>query len=164
MSGFTLLEIMIVVAIIGIMGSIGIPAMQKWLHEGAVKNGAHSLMFHMKEARVTAMAESRKVWITFDAYSYTYDADTTPAGQTCGNCKKINIAFDQFSSVMRMFKATGGVTTTLTPPNISFSSQGTAPNRTVDIVASTSKNRVTVNSIGRAYMCNQEQITSSTCN
>jgi prepilin-type N-terminal cleavage/methylation domain-containing protein len=162
MKGFTLLEVMIVVAIIGIMGSIGIPAMQKWLQDGAVKNGARSLMFHMKEARVTAMAESRKVWITFDAYSYTYDAVPT-AGQTCGRCKKINITFDQFSGSMKMFKVVGGATTTLTPPSISFSSQSVATPRSVDIVSSTSKSRVVVNMIGRAYMCSQQQIASNTC-
>jgi prepilin-type N-terminal cleavage/methylation domain-containing protein len=157
--GFTLIEVMIVIAILGVMGTIGIPAMQKWLHDGAAKNGAHSLMFHMKEARVTAMAESRKVWIVFDAYSYTYDADTT-AAQTCLRCKKVNVAFDNFSSSLLMVAKN---TTATVPANISFSSQGTAKNSTVDVVSSTSMNRVIINTVGRARRCNQQEVANNQC-
>jgi len=138
-----------VVAIIGVIALIGIPAFQEGLQKSAVKNLSRSIMFHMKEARVTAMAESRRVNVSFDAYGYTYDTPTVTAGiiQPCKNCKNINVTYDSFSSNIIV----KGKNTPL-PPTFTFKSRGTGTKASVIVLSGTYKATITVNGIGRAYV------------
>ncbi len=161
---------MMVVAILALMGVAGIPALQQWWHDGAVKNAAHSLMFHLKESRVAAMAQSRKIWIAFSDPNncagvqgqtnlYIVDADTTP-GCTCTSCKNLVVDLNSYANGLKMTKKNSA---TQLPPNISFSPRGTSVNASVDVLSGSSKNRVVVNIVGRAYMCNQNQIINNQC-
>ncbi|MDQ6974977.1 MAG: prepilin-type N-terminal cleavage/methylation domain-containing protein [Mariprofundaceae bacterium] len=144
--GFTLVEIMITVTIAGVLAFIGIPAFKENLEKGAVESISRSLMFHMKEARVTAMAESRKVSISFDAYSYTYDSYA--AGQSCRRCKSLNIPYADFSVNATVVKKN----TTLPPQPVSFASRGTAGISSIVISSGNHSANIVVNTIGRAYV------------
>lgn len=139
--GFTLFELIIVIAIIGILSAVAVPQFSKWRNRQAVNGATKSLLSHMKQARVIAMAENRSVSIVLTSSAYTYDDD---ASGTCGLCKPQTIAFSNFSSNLTVSTApTSGVFT--------FSSRGTATTGSVTFAEGGFSHTVTVNLIGRAY-------------
>jgi type IV fimbrial biogenesis protein FimT len=141
--GFSLLEMMIVVVIIGVLAAIGMPAYSTWKQQQAVSNAASSLLAHLKQARSLAVAENRSVSITFSSTAYTFDADTaiSPA-PPCGPCRNEAIDYSQFSTKLSI-----SPTTTRT-----FKSRGTANSGTMTLSASGNSEAITVNIIGRARL------------
>lgn len=138
-AGFTLVEIMVVITIVGILATISMPAFASWRNRTAVSSAATSLLAHMKQARTKAMAENRSVSIAFTSTTYTFDADTTGS---CGLCKSQTVSFSSFSSTLSV-----SPTTTRT-----FSSQGTANSGTITLTANGVSRTITLNVIGRAYL------------
>jgi prepilin-type N-terminal cleavage/methylation domain-containing protein len=140
--GFSLLEMMIVVIIIGVLTAIGMPAYSSWKQQQAVSNAASSLLAHLKQARSLAVAENRSVRITFSPTAYTFDADTTtPPASPCGPCRKNIIGYSQFSDKL-----------SISPTTIrTFTSRGTANSGTMTLLASGNEKKITINVIGRAY-------------
>ncbi|MDX8405289.1 MAG: GspH/FimT family pseudopilin [Mariprofundus sp.] len=137
--GFTLVEVMMVIAIVGLMFSVAVPAFSSWRESQGVKNAQRTLMGHMKQARMLALAENRSVSITFTATSYVFDADTSG---TCGAiCRKEIINLAQFSGKLSL-KPT--ITRT-------FTSRGTANSGTVTFTAGSAQQKITINVIGRVY-------------
>ena len=59
--GFTLIEMMVVIAIIGIILAIALPAYSSWRERTALRSAADALMAHLKQARHLAIAENRSV-------------------------------------------------------------------------------------------------------
>ena len=139
--GFTLLEVIVVMAIMGIVAAIGLPAFSDWREKQSVRNATQVLLAHMKQARIMAVAENRSVSITFTSSSYMFDADTT-TGSTCGPCRSETVTLSQFSS-----KLSVSPTTTRT-----FTSRGTANSGTTTLTAGDSVKKITINVIGRAYL------------
>jgi type II secretion system protein H len=137
--GFSLMELIVVIAIVGIMASIAIPAFSSWRDKSAARGAAQSLLVHLKQARTLALAENRSVSITFTSTSYTFDADTSGS---CGPCRNEQVSFGQFSNNLSI-----SPTTTRT-----FSSRGTANSGTMTLTASGNSRAITMNIIGRAYL------------
>ena len=146
--GFSLLEMMIVVVIVGVLAGIGMPAYSIWKQEQAVSNTASSLLAHLKQARSLAVAENRSVSIAFSSTAYTFDADTTGS---CGPCRNEAIDYSQFSTSLSI-----SPTTTRT-----FSSRGTANSSTLYLCASGNRERIVLNMIGRSYVCQPGDASSS---
>jgi len=136
--GFTLFELIIVIAIIGIVSVVVVPNFSSWRAQSAVNNATKALMSHLKQARVTALAENRNVSVIFAADSYTFDADP---GGTCGLCKPQQVPYSTFSSHLTMTP-----TTTLT-----FTSRGTANANTITVTSGGFSHALVINIIGRAY-------------
>lgn len=137
--GFSLLEMMIVLVIIGVLTGIGMPAYSSWKQQQAVGNAASSLLAHLKQARSLAVAENRSVSIAFSSTAYTFDADTTGS---CGPCRNEAIDYSQFSTNLSI-----SPTTTRT-----FKSRGTVNSGTMTLSASGNSEAITVNIIGRARL------------
>ncbi|MFQ5518850.1 MAG: Tfp pilus assembly protein FimT/FimU [Mariprofundus sp.] len=137
--GFTLIELMIVIVIVAVLTTIGIPAFSDWREKQAVRSASQALMAHLKQARVLALSENRSVSITFTSTSYTYDADTSG---NCGSCKKETFDLASFSSNLSV-----SPTTTRT-----FTSRGTVNSGNMTMTAAGNSKKTILNVIGRAYL------------
>ena len=76
--GFTLIEIVIVAAIIGILSAIAIPAISNWLPNYRLKSAARDLYSNMQKIKLEAAKRNVAVGITFTTVTYP----TTGGGYT----------------------------------------------------------------------------------
>jgi prepilin-type N-terminal cleavage/methylation domain-containing protein len=88
--GFNLTELMIVVAIIGILGLVAVPTLVTALPGYRLKSSARELCSNMRKARSLAVKQNRLVTIEFNTENNTYTIDNServalPGGVTFGH-------------------------------------------------------------------------------
>ena len=64
--GFTLLEVMITVIILGVLSSIAVPAFLVWLPDYRLRSAASDLYSNMQLAKMMAIGSNKKCWMIFD--------------------------------------------------------------------------------------------------
>jgi len=69
-SGFTLIELMIVIGMIGILTAISVPAVMKWLPNYRLKAAARDLYSNMQKAKMEAVKRNTDVLIIFTSGTY----------------------------------------------------------------------------------------------
>jgi prepilin-type N-terminal cleavage/methylation domain-containing protein len=77
--GFSLPEVLVVVAILGIMSAIAIPSMLSWLSNKGLQSAARDLYSNMKKAQSFSVKENRNCAVTFNGttgYTVFVDAST----------------------------------------------------------------------------------------
>ena len=72
MRGFTLLELMMVMAITAILLVIAMPNLSKWKEEHEINGQAQKVYFDMKLARATSIQNNNNVLVTFDIVKNIY--------------------------------------------------------------------------------------------
>jgi len=70
-SGFTLIEMMIVIAVIGILVSISTPAVISWLPNYRLRSAANDLVSNFQKAKLEAVKRNTDVLINFIPGTYT---------------------------------------------------------------------------------------------
>ncbi|HDZ83615.1 MAG TPA: prepilin-type N-terminal cleavage/methylation domain-containing protein, partial [Nitrospirae bacterium] len=95
--GVSLIELLIVLAIIGIISGIGLPEYGRFAAKGKVRKAATELMQQMRMARTMAIKENRPYLITFTPATNTYtvgfdtNLDGIPDGYGTGPVKVVNV-------------------------------------------------------------------------
>jgi len=75
-SGFTLIECIVVIAIIAILAAVGIPAFSHWLPNYRLKSVSRDIFSNMQLAKMEAVKRNRDVSVSFDpAGSYILQDD-----------------------------------------------------------------------------------------
>jgi len=65
-SGFTLLELMVVIGIVGILSAVAIPSYFQWLPRHRVGSAARTVMSTLEFARINAVKTNADVDVIFD--------------------------------------------------------------------------------------------------
>lgn len=73
--GFSLVELMVVVAVIGVLMAVGLPTFQTWLRSVQVRNAAESLLNGLQFARMEALRRNERVsfWMVSSASAKLVD-------------------------------------------------------------------------------------------
>jgi len=114
--GFTLTELMITVAIIGILASIAVPSFQDMIERNRLKEAVEGLKSDLMWMRTETIKRSCNLRVTFTPATWNYTifrADGEcgcPAGG--GNCNELVINGSQFTGVTMSSAAYGAGTTT----------------------------------------------------
>ncbi|MDQ6951740.1 MAG: GspH/FimT family pseudopilin [Mariprofundales bacterium] len=135
-TGFTLIEVMMVVAIAGILVAIAVPSYSTWRQSLGLSAATNTLMGHLKQARHLAISENRSVKIVITAHQYIFDSGSNSTN------KNLTVSMAQFNNA------------TLAPSagTFTFSSHGTVNAGNIVITAGTTSKTLRINFIGRAYL------------
>ncbi len=71
--GFTIMELIIVIAVIGIMSAIAVPNFLSWLPQYRLKSAARDLYSNLQRAKIGAIKSNKKWAIVFNADARTYE-------------------------------------------------------------------------------------------
>ncbi len=109
--GFSLIEVTVVVALIGLIAAVGLPTMQEWLDRYTVRTAAEELASLIQLQRMRAVSQNTDFSIDFDASAGTYtlyqgdaatgtaleqQAHTLPNGVVfSGNADPVNVPGDE---------------------------------------------------------------------
>jgi type IV fimbrial biogenesis protein FimT len=86
--GWTLIEMLTIIAVIGIIAAIGIPNFSNWIHSFRLKNAASDMMSNLHKARMRAISQNSNCVVSFDltgSGSYLLFMDDGAGGGTAKN-------------------------------------------------------------------------------
>jgi len=141
-AGFSLVELIVVIALIGIVGMFSIPAFQRYATNANLKAAAREIMADMNNTKQRAIEENVNDYrITFNTVANTYALTRTDTGTTLWTKSPTASGADVRISATTF---SGGV--------IGFRRRGTTTAGSVTLTNSRASTAViTVNFTGRAY-------------
>ena len=83
--GFTLIELMVVIAILGIVSAIAVPGAVSWLKAARLRSAAVNLRGDLELAKLSAIRENALVAVQFKADGYTVFVDNGAGGVAAGD-------------------------------------------------------------------------------
>ena len=158
-AGFSLIELMVSVVVLGILASIAVPSFQAWIRNTQIRNAAESIANGLQRARAEAVSRN-----TNTSFVMGTDSSWTISVVNPASTIDQRLASEGSKNVTRTVLPTGATTVTfsnvgLVVPNADASNSITQ----VDLVAAGgSQNlRVTIGTGGNARMCDPNMASGS---
>ena len=152
--GFTLIEVIVVMTVIGIMATIAIPTFMKWMPNINLKIAARELYTNMQMAKIQSIKENREWALVFDTANDSYDLCDDPGADNQWNTAADNHVVK--TVLLSSYKY-----------QIQFGNGGATPNTTVTYAATTDPDKFFVRfdprgfgTAGYAYLQNENQTDS----
>ena len=153
--GFTLLELMVVIAIAGILASLAVPSYQKMLERNRLKEAAEALKSDMQLARTESIKRSKNVIVTRNAgnngaWCYGFN-DTT----TACDCSQASTTATDYCALKRISGSSYAPTNLISSSaNTTFTfRRGTANASNACFSTTNYKLKVQVNNLGEVTLC-----------
>jgi prepilin-type N-terminal cleavage/methylation domain-containing protein len=83
--GFSLLELVVAIAIAAILGSLALPSFISWQRNSQLRGAATNLMADLEAAKIRAVRENSFVAVLFATDRYTIFVDNGDGGGTAGD-------------------------------------------------------------------------------
>jgi len=150
--GFTLLELMIVVAIVGIVASIAVPSFQDTLERANLKEAAESLKSDLLFAKTEAIKRSQNITVSIvkgTSPSWCYGINDTNTNCACGSVSTANCGMKSIDGTLF-----SGVDLTASSNTTFNFRRGTATNIGPILSTSNYTIKITVSGQGRVRICN----------
>ncbi|MDQ6961194.1 MAG: prepilin-type N-terminal cleavage/methylation domain-containing protein [Mariprofundaceae bacterium] len=163
--GFTMMELMAVIAVLSILTAIAVPAFSNMKDRSGMSNLHSTLMAHMKQGRVKGMAENRDVVIEFKptkfnlavapvplpvaGAAYVFDALKAASTRSVPSVEEERLVSVRDFSNKILITKNAPLTTA-----VKFSSAGGTANTTITLTSSNTNvavKTITLNIVGRAY-------------
>lgn len=149
-NGFSLYELLVVVAIIAVVSTIVVPQAISWRSNAKLRGAAYNLKGDLEMAKIRAVRENAFVTIRFDTGANKYDV-FVDNGVNSGD-----YLLDSDERKLRDRKLPAGVTlvsTTFTNDRTRFSSRGRADNGTAVLENSKGEKReIIISPVGRVHV------------
>jgi type IV fimbrial biogenesis protein FimT len=148
-SGFTLLELLMVIAIIAILGALAVPSFNTTVEKRRIVEAAEAVLADLRWARAEAIKRNKKVRVVFTTgSSWSYRVTVDPYN-SADDLKTVNgSSFPSTNSLTANF---GSVAYTTFEP---VRGTGSAGNAT--IASDNFSATVTVSTLGRMKICDME--------
>jgi type IV fimbrial biogenesis protein FimT len=166
-AGFTLIELMIGIVILGILAAAAIPSFQAWINNTQVRNAAEAVTDGIQRARSEAVSRNTNVAFTLGTDTSWRVSVVTPASGIASR-PSIEGSKNVTRTVLPANAVTGAGTASITFNNLGgiqpLNADGTAPISQIDF-ALTGANiplRVTIGIGGNARLCDPAAPAGST--
>ena len=124
-SGFTLLEIMVVIGLMSLLSALGVGAWKSWAVAEAQKGAATDLQTVMRQTQVRAVTEGVNFCVTFDTTANTYTVYRYTCHAPAGNVK-VNGPFTLGDSRVQLSDVNFTAVAPATSTEVTFRASGIA--------------------------------------